>query len=81
MALKSAKNTQLRASLFVTRNNFFFNNELINDNKTLKAPMKPKTQLEMILKGKKRPKMLDIKKINQQMDQKKLINLFIKKLS
>ena len=43
--------------------------------------MKLKIQSKTMLKGKKQSNTLKIKKINQQIDYKKLINFFIKKSS
>ena len=62
MVSKPAENTQLCASSFVAQKNSLFNNISTNDNKTLKAPMKPKTQPKPITKGKKQPDILKIKK-------------------
>ena len=81
MALKPAKNTQLRASSFAAQRNLFFNNKLADDNKTPKALIKPKAQPKAMLKGKKWPKTLKTKKMNCQMNKKELMNFFIRNLA
>ena len=65
MVLKPAKNIQLCISLFVIQKNPIFNDKPANDNKTLKALIKPKVQPKAMLKGKKQYNILKIKKINQ----------------
>ena len=84
IALEPFKNTQSRASSFVVQKNSFFNNKLTNNNKTPKTPIKLKAQLKAMPKGKKRqkqPDMLKIKKMNQQIDKKRLTYFFIRKPS
>ena len=76
-----AKNTQLRASSFAAQRNLYLNNELADNNKTPKAPIKLKAQPKAMLKDKKQLETLEIEKINRQMDKKELMNLFIKKPS
>ena len=43
--------------------------------------MKPKTQSKAMQKGKKQPEIVEIKKINRQIDEKESINFFIRKPS
>ena len=81
MASEPAKNIQSYASSFAAQRNSFLNNKLADNNETLKALMKPKTQSKAMSKDKKWPEILEIKKMNQQIDKKKPINLFIRKPS
>ena len=79
IALEPAKNIQLRISSFAAQRNPFLNNELANNNKTPKAPMKPKAQPKAMPKGKKWPEILKVEKMNWQIDKKEPMNLFIRK--
>ena len=53
IASKSSKNTQSHASLFVAQKNSFFKDKLANNDKTFKAPVKPKIEPKAMLKSKK----------------------------
>ena len=81
MVLKPAKNTQLRTSSFTAQRNLFLNDELVDNDNTAKASMKPKAQSEAMPKGKKQPETLEIENMNWQIDKKEPMNFFIRKSS
>ena len=65
MISKSVKNTQSHIDFICCQKNLFFNNKLVNNNKTSKTLMKPKIQPNIMSKDKKKQKQLDILEIKK----------------